>query len=678
MNIKVPVSWLREYLKTDVTAKTLANALSLSGPSVERTTKQKEDYIFDIEVTTNRPDSLSVFGIAREANAILKAQNLKSNLVEPKGLGLNLDPDVSKPLTLDVVIKNSNLCPRFTAIVINNVKIKTSPAYIHNRLEASGIRAINNIVDISNYLMLELGQPMHTFDYDKIQDSKMTLRESHVGETIKTLDEATHKLPEGAIVIEDAKKLIDLCGIMGGANSQVTSRTKNVVLFVQAYNPRRIRKTTQALGFRTEAATRFEKGIDLEGIFPALSRAVYLAKQAAGAQIASELIDIYPQKQHQQTIRLNFEKLNNYLGIDLEPTYAARVLDSLGFATAITQNQITAKAPSWRTQDMETDVDLIEEIARIYGYHNLPSKLPSGETPKTGESDLKKVIEFKKSLKFLGLTEIISYSIISKNLLKIAGKSEKGAVELANPLTEEWQFMRPTIIPSLLKVISDIRHPTSDIRLFEIAKTYLPQKNDLPRQDLFLSICLKNSNFLGIKGLVENISDILKREIKWQKINKDHALFDIDSLAEIKIEEEVVGIVGIIKPAIVDKFLLEMQVAATEINLTKVFQHPSNPISYKPLPKYPPVIEDLSVIFAKVLPLEEIIEQIRDSGSPLVKKIELIDVFEDPKLGEDKKSVALRLYFQKPTSTLTTEDANKVKAKIISHLQNKLRAKIRK
>ncbi|MBI2598811.1 phenylalanine--tRNA ligase subunit beta, partial [Candidatus Curtissbacteria bacterium] len=277
MNITVPVSWLRDYLKTDIAAKTLANSLSLSGPSVEKIRRHGTDLLMEIEVTGNRPDAFSIFGLAREAHAILSFQNAKSALTAPKGLDTRLDPDTKNILSLDVLIRDKSLCPRFTAIILSGVKIGPSPAEIRNKLEAAGIRPINNIVDITNYVMLELGQPMHAFDFDKIKGAKMTLRPSKAGQKIKTLDGQTRILPAGAIVIEDSQKLVDLCGIMGAANSQISRRTKRVLLFVQAYDSLRIRKTTQALALRTDAAVRFEKGIDLEGILPALSRAVYLA-----------------------------------------------------------------------------------------------------------------------------------------------------------------------------------------------------------------------------------------------------------------------------------------------------------------------------------------------------------------------------------------------------------------
>ena len=678
MNIKIPLSWIREYLKTDAAAKTLANLLSASGPSVEKIEKRGEDFLLEIEITTNRQDALSVLGIAREAHAILTSNNLKSAFYLPKGFSLNLDPDIANPLTLDVTIKNQNLCPRFTAIVISNVKIRQSPAYIRNRLEACGIRAINNIVDISNYIMLELGQPMHTFDYAKIKGAKMTLRKSHLGESIKTLDETVHKLPENSIVIEDNERLIDLCGIMGGANSRVTNRTKRVVLFVQAYNQQLIRKTTQSLAFRTEASTRFEKGIDLEGILPALSRAVYLAKQTAGAKIASELIDIYPQKQKAKTFKLDLSKLNSYLGINLESAKAAQILKLLGFSVKESHDQLTAQPPSWRNQDIESDVDLIEEIARIYGYHKLPSKLPTGETPQTNESDLKEVISLKNALKYLGLTEAITYSIISKNLLKVSNRSEKNSVELTNPLSQEWQFMRPTIIPSLLKVISENRHLKSDIRLFEVAKTYLPQKNNLPKQDLMLATCLASANFYQAKGVVENICDYLQRKVEFAKLSKNHPILEQDQSAEIKSTDEILGTIGAVKEEILDQFEINTKTYAIEINLTKIYQIPVSLAQYHPIPKYPPVIEDISAVVATVLPLEEIVDEVKKSGAPLVKKVDVVDVFENEKLGENKKSVSLRLTFQKTSGTPTSDEANQVKEKIISHLEKTFRAKIRK
>lgn len=676
MNIKIPVSWLRDYLKTDAAAKTIARDLTLSGPSVERIEKQGDDYIFDIEVTTNRPDAFSVFGIAREANAILTYNKQKSKLQNPEGINLNLDPDIKEKLNLDVTVTDPKLCPRFTAIIVSNIKIAPSPAVVRNRLTACGIRPINNVVDITNYVMLETGQPMHAFDFDKIKRAKMTLRATREGEKLTTLDGKIHKLPKGAIVIEDASRIIDLCGIMGGENSQITRRTKNVLLFAQSYDPLTIRKTTQILATRTEAAARFEKGVDLENILPVLSRAVFLAKKNAGAKIASELIDIYPKKQTAQKVTLSIAKLNKYLGIEIDPAKAAGILTLLGFKVTTQAAQISALAPSWRAQDIAGDVDLVEEIARVYGYHNLPSKLPQGEVPKRKDSNLKDVIGLKNSLKMLGLTEAISYSIISKDLLQSTGVSAKNAVELANPLTEEWQFMRPSLIPSLVDTVAKNQNLKPNLGLFEIAKTYIPSKNNLPKQDLYLAVVTTESDFFKIKGLTENIIECLSKNPRFQKLQTEDNFFDQNQSAIIKIGETIVGKLGILNSNFLNHFQLEIPVSALELNLSTIYDLPSTVRSFHPLPKYPPVVEDISAIFSQNTPVSAIVQEAK-GATELVKKVEIIDIFENEKIGEGKKSVTLRLTYQKTSATPTQEEVEVGRKAITARLVTELRAKVR-
>ncbi len=676
MNIKIPVSWLREYLKTDAAAKTIARELSLAGPSVERTEKRGEDYIFDIEVTTNRPDAFSVFGIAREANAILNFVGNKSKLQPPVGMDLNLEPDTKEKLALDVKVANPILCPRFTAIILSNIKIGPSPAYIKNRLEAVGIRAINNIVDITNYIMMETGNPMHAFDYDKILGAKMVLRASKTGEKLTTLDGKNYNLPEGSIVIEDQKRLIDLCGIMGGENSQITRRTKRAIFFVQAYDPKTIRRTTQTLAVRTEAAARFEKGIDLENILPVLSRAVYLAKKNAGAQIASELVDIYPKKQVSKTVTLNSVKLDKYLGIKIEPSKAAQILRLLGFKVETDIARLTAVAPAWRAQDIKEDVDLIEEIARIYGYHNLPSTLPEGQIPQRPDGILKDVIALKNSLKVLGLTEAMSYSIISKAMLNGSQVDPKDAVELQNPLTEEWQFMRPSLIPSLVDVVAKNQNLKQDIAIFEIAKTYIKRKDALPQQDLWLTIVKTGNDFYEIKGLTENILQILKRNVTFQKETRENRIFQKDESAIVNVEGQEVGTLGLLSHTLTDSFGINIQLLSLELNLTKVFGLKTTQKGFKPLSKYPPQIEDISAIFATQTPVTMITEEIK-KASHLVKNVEVTDIFESEKIGKGKKSITLRITYQKSTGTPETEEVREARDKIIKMLQKEFLAQVR-
>lgn len=678
MNLLVPVSWLRDYLKTDIAAKTLATQLSLCGPSVERIEKGGEDLIFDVESTTNRTDSNSIYGLAREAHAILTWQGEKSSLKSPDGLNLSLHPDKKELVSLDVKIENPKLCPRFTAIVMDNIQIKDSPALIKNRLESCGIRPINNIVDISNYVMLELGQPMHMFDYDKIKGAKMLMRESKKGESVKTLDGQNRKLPEGTIVIEDAERLIDLCGIMGGENSAVSSRTKRVVLFVQAYDPLKIRRTTQAIAFRTDAAARFEKGVDTEAIPQVLSRAVYLTKELAGGKIASELTDIYPQKQASRLLTLDSHLLNSYLGIDLKLSDAARILTSLGFQTQVEDGSLSATPPTWRARDVEASEDLIEEVARVYGYHNLPNSLPSGDVPNEPETDLTRVTSLKNALKYLGLTEVVSYSIISAEFLKLTGVKPQDAVELSNPLSSEWQFLRPSAIPSLASVIGQNQNIKTDIKIFEIAKTYLNNGDKLPIQDINLTIALQNSDFYQIKGFVENIFQVLGREVSFKTMAEQTPLLEKELSAIVYVEGKVVGTIGILNRGVVEHFEIEGTTAVAELNLSTVYALPSTLKSYHPIPKFPPVIEDVSAIFEKDTQVAEIIKTVSEAGKPLVKNIEILDIYEDAKIGRDKKSVTLRMYYQKASATPKEDEVQPLREAIFTALEKTFSAQIRK
>lgn len=681
MNILVPVSWLREYLKTEASAKKIAELLSLHGQSVERTDKIGNDYIYDVEVTTNRTDAASIFGLAREANAILNFNGFKSTLIEPKGIKTSLMPDVNEKISLEVQTQNPALCPRFTAIILDNIKIKPTPANIKNRLEACGIRAINNIVDITNYIMLELGQPMHAFDFDKIKGAKMYLRESKKGESVKTLDGQNRKLPEGSIVISDAERLIDLCGIMGGANSEISTRTKRVLFFVQAYDPIRIRKTTQALAFRTEAAARFEKGIDTEKIPEALSEAVYLAKKISGAKIASELIDIYKDRPVQKPITLSRSLLESYLGIEFSLENSAKILNLLGFSTKISQDSLTATPPSYRNSDMEYEEDLIEEIARVYGYHNLPSTFPSATTPgQIQKSDLAQVIPLKRALSHLGLTEVISYSIISEEFLKLTEIKKENSVELSNPLSQEWQFMRPTILVSLAAVIAQNQNMRNNLKIFEVAKTYIPnnQMTQLPIQDLHLSIALQNSDFYTVKGCVENVFEILGREVEFKKLQEASPLFEKSTITAIISGGKQVGTLGILSQSLKNHFTIEGTTAIAELNLTTSYQVPGTKNSYHPIPKFPPVIEDISAIFKNTTPVAEIVKTVKTAGAPLLKEVEILDIYQDEKIGVGKKSVTLHLTYQKPSATPQQEEVTEARNKIIASIELNLKGTVRR
>lgn len=476
MNISIPHSWLKEFLTTDAPPLKIAECLSLCGPSVEKLTKSGGDWIYDIEVTTNRVDMMSVLGIAREAAAILPQFGFKSRLKTSKTSrpGLEVYQTRSFPLVVKV---DQKLCPRFTAVVISQVTVKAAPEKIQDFLEKSGVRSINNVVDISNYLMRAYGQPIHTFDFDKI-NSKMILRLSTKGETITTLDEKTFTLPGGDIVIEDGRqRLIDLCGIMGGFNSAVDSHTKNVLLFVQTYSAKHIRQTSMSLSQRSEAAQIFEKQPDPEAVMPVILAGIQLFKQWAGGRQDSKIIDLYPNPYKPKTVTAPLQLIKERLGVEITQKEVDSILRSLGF--------INGRVPSWRAKDINIPEDIVEEVARIYGYHNLPSQIMTGAIP-TNYPDTNFYLEqqIKHWLVGFGLTEIYTNSLVSQNY--------PGQLKIKNALSVDWQYLRNSLIPS----------HTQTFEAFEIANTYHPRPNQLPEEKLQLIISGFN-DFAKLKGIVD-------------------------------------------------------------------------------------------------------------------------------------------------------------------------------
>ncbi len=674
MNILVPDSWLRDFIKTKANVKQIAEYLSLCSQSVERNIPSKNDSIYEIEITSNRPDCLSIYGIAKELNAVLPRFNIKTELVEPKEDKSNLSK-IRKPLPLNVEISKNSLCPRFTALIFDNVKIEPSPKIIQERLEKVGIRALNNVIDISNYLMVELGQPMHTFDYDKIKKNKMILRESKEGESVVTIDDKKRKLPKGTMVIEDGeKRLIDLCGIMGGANSEVDENTKRVLLFIQTYDPIKIRQTCQKLSFRTEAASRFEKGVDPEGVIPSIRRAVKMFKDNCNASVASNLIDIYPNPQKTKKIFLMKDKLKEVIGVEINFKEAEKILNNLGFETKIKQNEIEALVPHWRWEDINIPEDLIEEIARIYGYHNIPDNLFIGNIPQDGENqNLTWQNKIKNTLKFLSFNETYNYSMINHQVLKKVKIEEGDCIQIDNPLTEE-NLMRPSLIPSLLTVISKNQKYQEKIRIFELANIYLPLKEDkLPEENLTLTLVSTKDDFYSLKGILETI--LKELNIKKYKFNPYELekttygkIFKHNNLAEIIINKEPVGIIGELDHNVRANFNIKEKVIIVDIELDQILKSASSIKNYKSIPKYPAIIEDLTLVVDKNIPVGDILELIK-SSSLIIKTVELTDSF--------KSNFTFRISYQDEKKTLTDKEVKTVREKIIKNLKDKLKIKIK-
>lgn len=600
MNIFIPYSWLKDYLDLKISPEKVAELLSLHSFSVEKIIKDKNDSIFEIEITPNRGDALSVLGIARELRALLGLKLKEKKTKVFKGL----DKD-----KLEIEIKDKKLVPRFSAIVLDNVQIKPSPILVQERLKKVGIRPLNNIIDITNYLMIDRGQPMHAFDFDKIKGGKMIIQESKKGEQIITLDGVKRTLPEGVIIIKDKEgRLIDLCGIMGAKNSEVDENTKKVLLFVQIYDSVRIRKASMALGHRTEAALRFEKGVDFEGVLPGLWQAVDFAQKEAKAVISSELIDIKNINFSPKQILLDEEKINLIAGIKIKNIN--NILRKLGF-------QIKGKkviVPSWRNQDVSLIQDLAEEVIRMYGYSNVPAKLFLGNIPEQVYNNFYYEDLAKDFLKNQGFFECYNYTLSEKET----------ELKVTNPLTKDFTYLRNSLLFQLLEVIDKNKDKKEIIKVFEMGNVFFPRKNNLPYQPLYLALAVKGIKYLEFKGIIEALFEELG--IKNQNII-------------VKNKKDYLTI---------------------EFNFEELVKKASKIKKYTPISQFSSIKEDLTLKVPESISYDQIKDVIFQTDSR-IKKIEFKYIF--------KNFLTLSLEYLDIQKQISSQDSQKIREIIFKNLE---------
>jgi phenylalanyl-tRNA synthetase beta chain len=508
MNILIPHHWLLEHLETKVEPAEIARCLSLCGPSVERIHELEGEPVYDIEVTTNRVDMMSVRGIAREAAAILPEFGHKASLIDHTPQKTLHAIAAAKVPDLDITISDpKHLSRRIVAIKLSHVAIKPSPPLIQKRLLQVGQRPINNIIDMTNYVMWEFGHPIHAFDYDQISTKQIHIREAKPEETLTTLDGKTHKLHGGEVVFDDGNgTIIDLPGIMGTENTVIGDNTTNVLLWIESIDARKIRSTSMNLQIRTQAAILNEKHVDPELAIPTLTQAVKSLSQTGTATVASNLKDQYhnPMKSTQTT--LTGSHLESYLGTALPEKRIVRILTNLGCIVSVSDDSYTISPPSWRSHDLQLPVDYIEEIARIYGYHNLESKLMATAIPDhPTDNDFFLENQVKQWLAGWGATEVYTYSMVSKAAATQSGYTLNDHLQLKNPYTADWQYLRRSLIPSLLEVV--LANPTGTLTCFELQNTYHPSKlpYDVPQETITLAI-VSNRSALHLKGLIDALA----------------------------------------------------------------------------------------------------------------------------------------------------------------------------
>lgn len=618
------LSWLKDYTEITLAPKSLGDKLTEIGLGVEKISKIQNDTIFELEITPNRPDCLSIIGVAREIAAI---ENTK--IKYPK-LKTDLKP-TAKILPLDIKT-DSKINPRFTGIIISGITVKQSSAWIKQRLESVGQRSINNIVDITNYVMLELGNPIHAFDYDKLEGHVMKVHQAKGGEEFKSVDGISYNLPKNAVVISDNEKIVDLCGIKGGYNSGTFNNTKNIFIRVPVEVPNLIRRASLTLGLRSEASSIFERGVNRGGTVKALKRCIDLILEFAGGEIASSLYDLKSEKFEPWKLKLRIEKLNKILGIEIPIKQVLSILESLNLSPKLLKDEIECIIPTYRN-DLKIEEDLIEEIARLYGYNKFPKTLPTGEIPANTIPYFKnyKIDEIAKQiLSACGFSEIYTYSLISEKDLTDNGINPESVLRIDNPVSIEFEYLRPTLKPNLIKAIKQNKSYFKNINLFELGKVYTGTSIEKAIEKYYLSGISTNKNFSQIKGILERLGRELgiKEDLgKYVDVEKDGIFFEIDF-----------------------SDILE------KINLNK---------KLKSLPKYPPIVEDISLVLNEDIQTGEIIANIKNQ-SLLIKDVSLLDEFKDSK--------TFHVVYQDYKKNLTNEEIAKIRQKIISSLKEKFGA----
>lgn len=650
------------------------------GKDVVEVLKLKED-IIDFEITSNRPDCFSIEGLGRETAVSLKKpfKNPRKNIDE-------MQVETKQELEgLKVDIEAPDLCYRYLARVVKNVKIGSSPDWIVRRLKACGIRSINNIVDITNYVMLEMGQPMHAFDINSIEGKHITVRRAKKGEKIITLDEQQRELDENNLVIADDKKAVAIAGVMGGLNSEIEADTQTVVFESAVFYGGSVRKTAKKVGLRTESSSRFEKGLSAENALRAINRAVELVEQLNAGVAVDGKIDVYPTKQKINQIPFDVEKINNLLGTKLAKQEMIDILDQL----EIKWQDDKVVAPYFR-MDLELVADIAEEIGRFYGYDKLDSTLIKADTT-LGIRNKEQTIQekVKEVLVNSGFSEIYTYGFVSQKDLELSNISEeikKYAITVQNPLSDEYKLMRPTTIPSMMQILANnFNKKNKQVKLFDLSRSYKNikqevQKGEIPLQEEILTVGMygEDVDFYTLKGMIENILESIY--VKRYEVEKEtkNASYHPGRCANLKVGVDVIATLGEVHPEVLEHYGISKRAYMAEVNVSKLVKYAKANKKYTEVPKFPAVERDIAVIVEEKIEVGQIEKIVTKKAKKLLESIQLFDIYRDEKLGENKKSVAYSFVFRDPKKTLNDDEINGVMEEIITELEKQLGATLRK
>ena len=624
-----------------------------------------DDSIVEFEITPNRPDCLSVIGLAREASATFK-RPLKLHTPEPHGCGGSIADLV------DIDIEDGDLCPRYTARMVKNVKIAPSPRWMRERLRNSGVRPINNIVDITNYVMLEYGQPMHAFDFSCVEGGHIIVRTAREGETIQTLDGNERKLTPNMLCICDEHKPVCVAGVMGGANSEIVGDTAMVLFESANFNGVSVRRTASALGMRTDASSRYEKGLDMMNTIKAVERACELVEMLGCGEVVDGVMDVVAKEKAPTVVKLEPDKINALLGTELSEDLMREILVSLGFIL----NGDDIYVPSWRG-DVEHYSDIAEEVARFYGYNKIPCTLMRGETTRGGFSEQQRFDRtIGGAVRALGYDEIITYSFISPTYYdKIRmpkDSSLRNSLKILNPLGEDTSIMRTTILPSMLEIIArNHSYRNKSARLYELGKIYLPREDGLADEPKYLSLGAYGDgvDFFSFKGSIETLLHELRiTDVKYVACANNDS-YHPGRCAKVYAGETYLGVFGQIHPLVAANYGMDTEVYTAELSFDAMYEKRGDIPVYQPLPKFPAVTRDIAVVCDEAVTVGALEESIRRGAKGLLKDVSLFDIYRGPGVAIGKKSVAFNLVLRADDRSLTGEEADEDVQSILAALK---------
>ncbi len=641
------------------------------------------DTVLDLEVTANRPDCLSMLGVAWEVAA------MNSGVVRPSEAGY-AEAGASIESLARVTIEAPNLCPRYCATLVTGVRIGPSPRWMQERLTRAGMRPINNVVDVTNYVMLEYGQPLHAFDFRTLREGRVIVRRARPGERMVTLDGVDRLLDPEMLVIADAERAVALAGVMGGADTEVSDNTVDILLESANFNNIALRRTARGLNMRSEASLRFEKGLSPELPLPALRRATQLLAQLCSGTAATGVIDVYPGKSRRAPLVLRARRVHQVLGVGMSIDEMAQPLSRMGFQCERRgDSELLVTVPYWRT-DVSSENDLAEEIARTIGYDEMPTTLNAGALPAYDPQPLRELAErMRDTLASLGMQEVITYSLVSLAALEKVSAASPVPLRVANPMSPEQEYLRTSLRPNLLMTLAaNERHEEGPIRIFEAGRVYLPRAKELPDERTILCGVLSGpqsspswlmdqgvQGFYEAKGILESLFARLGMAPAF--VAAEDALLHPGRSARLEVKGATFGVVGEVHPAVLDRFDVRSRpVALWEIDLERLLPLLSTaPRKFRALPRVPPAVRDMAVVVDATVPAQQVLEAVRRHG--LVSDAVLVDVYTGAQVPTGKKSLACRITLQSPDRTLTAEEAQKALDDLLKRLQREFGATLR-